>query len=422
MPSLSRKKMLSILKSSEIVIVNGSNFAVALDYIPRHTPVVVAKGRGKIASDVIWAAQENGIPIVEVTEFGNSCFSKLRISKEVPKELFGVVSKAMSFLYKSANSPHFVRFVKPLSCNQNVKKSEQLASKLDHYIEFSQISLEFGKKIFESVKGLEDPLDLLRHKVANETGFVVPEIIASLNNRLPDWDYHVCIRQKTAIKGISEGIELDEFVTKLIAKMRNLIIKEAWQFLGYVETEAIVAHVKKTRPTLYREVFGGNFSLPSFRFILRNLLKEGIPIKDIEGILEAVSDNLKFSCDPDILTEFVRSYFAHYIFNKYSDSEGILNVIMLSPEAETRVRSSITLMPSISIFDMGAFETFNFLNSLRALLEQAKDMGVSPVLFVNPSLRRYIRRFIEPVLGDLPVVSYSEVILLSDVRSFAVIP
>ena len=423
MASVSRKEFLSVLRSAELIIVNNTKFAVALDYIPRHTPVVIAKGRGRTAVDIIWAGQEIGIPIVEVTEFASSFFSKLRIDKEVPNELFYIISKAMSFLYKSANSPHFVRFVKPLArSSKKIEKSEQLASKYEHYAQFSQISLEFGKKLFESVKELEDPLDLLRQKVAKDTGFVVPEIIASLNNRLSDWEYHVCLRQKPFIKGSSEGIELDEFVSRLIAKMRNLITKEAWQFLGYAETEAIVLHIKKISPILYNEVFSNNFSVPSLRFILRNLLKEGISIKDMEGILEAVSDNLKTSCDPDILTEFVRSYFSSYIFNKYSDSEGILNVIMLSPEAEARIRASISIMPSISIFDMGVTGTFNFLDFLSSSLELAKDMGVKPVLFVNPSLRRFIRRFTEPVLGDLPIISYSEVTLLSDVRAFAVIP
>ncbi len=424
MPSIKRKELLSTLKSAEIVVVNGTKFAFALDYVPRHTPVVIAKGSGRKVADIIWAAQEFGLPIVETTLIDKTFFSKLKPGEEIAEELYFPVSQVMSFLYKTMNAPHFIRFVKPLRKRIPVAraKADEMMEKYGSVIELSLISLEFGKELFDSVRDLYDPLYNLRRKVAIETGVVIPEIIVGQSSRPGPFGYSIFIKGMPFAVGSAEGMEPDEFISGLISKLKAIVIKEAWQFLGYAETEAILSKIKKIRPVLYREVFSRNFSLPAFRFILRNLLKDGLPIRDIEGILEAVNENINISSDPDVLTEYVRSYFSALLCSKYADRNGIINAILLSPEAEKRISASIKNMVGITVFDMDAPDMFAFLNSLKSSCDLAESMGISPVLMVNPYLRRFIRRFIETSFATLPVVSYSEIVSFSDVKSFSVIP
>ncbi len=420
----SKKGLPSVLKGAEIVLTNGSKFAAAFSYTPRNTPEVIAKGKGKNAADIIWVAQELNIPIVETTLFNQQFYGFLKEGKEIPSELFSPVGQALSFLYKTKDDPHFIRYIKPLRNRPSIadKKAAEMTEKYADIYDLSMVSLELGKELFDSVKKLEDPLDTLRRRVATEVGLIVPPITAVLNPKLDNIEYNICIRAVPFVNGSADGIEFHEFVALLINKLKNLILKEGWQFLGYTEIEAILEQAKKREPQLCDYVFSTSFSVPSFRFILRNLLMEGFSIRDVDRILEVIKENLHITTDPDILTEYVRASFSQMISSKYTDADGIINAILLSPSAEDRVIMSIREMLSVSIFDMGARDTFSFLNSIKSVIDSAAELGIKPVLLVNPSIRRFLRRFLDTSFPSLPIISYSEIYSFTNVRSFSVIP
>lgn len=76
--------------------------AVALKYSPeqRSAPVVVAKGQGVIAEEILRKAQENGVPVQEDSSLVE-VLSKLDLEQEIPPELYTLVAEILSFVYRS---------------------------------------------------------------------------------------------------------------------------------------------------------------------------------------------------------------------------------------------------------------------------------------------------------------------------------
>ncbi|WP_027084280.1 EscU/YscU/HrcU family type III secretion system export apparatus switch protein [Cohnella panacarvi] len=76
--------------------------AVALKYSPeqRSAPVVVAKGQGVIAEEILRKAQESGVPVQEDSSLVE-VLSKLDLEQEIPSELYSLVAEILSFVYRS---------------------------------------------------------------------------------------------------------------------------------------------------------------------------------------------------------------------------------------------------------------------------------------------------------------------------------
>ncbi|OUM98812.1 MAG: FhlB domain-containing protein [Paenibacillaceae bacterium ZCTH02-B3] len=76
--------------------------AVALRYDPlaHAAPVVVAKGKGVVAEEILRRAREAGVPIQEDPSLVE-VLSKLDIHQEIPPELYRLVAEILTFIYRS---------------------------------------------------------------------------------------------------------------------------------------------------------------------------------------------------------------------------------------------------------------------------------------------------------------------------------
>ncbi|MDQ7826770.1 MAG: FHIPEP family type III secretion protein [Candidatus Eremiobacteraeota bacterium] len=412
------------MRDAEIVIVNGDEYACALRYAPGETPVVLLKGRKAAAKDIIWSAQELEVPIVEMTSFDEEYYSGLTPDEVIPESLFKPVSQAMAFLYRTKASPHLLRFVKTLRKRPGIltTSTEELVERYSSFLEVSLVSLELGKGLYGEVEILREPLDTFRQRIALEIGLVIPEIRAHYNSKLGALHYSLRLRDVPVYEGNVEGtLEPNEYVHQIINRLRTLIVRQSWQLLGYIEVNALLERMKKYNPLLFRDLFPEYFSVPSLRFVLRNLLKEGISIRDLSKICEVIKENLHITRDPDVITEFVRAAFAPYLCHKYKNSEGGLEVLLLSPEMEKMIGGSVKEASHVRWLDLEPENGYRLLTSLGDELKKAQSIGLDPVLLVTPGLRRFIKRLLENSFPDLPVISYNEIVPFADVRSVGVV-
>ena len=74
---------------------------------------------------------------------------------------------------------------------------------------------------------------------------------------------------------------------------------------------------------------------------LQNLLKERVPIRDMQTILETMADYAGVTTDPDILTEYVRTALGRTICQLYQNEEGNIPVLTVAPELEQQISESI---------------------------------------------------------------------------------
>lgn len=76
--------------------------AVALRYKPNldDAPVVIAKGKGRVAEKILEQAKEHGIPLQENSSLVE-VLSTLELDQQIPAELFQLVAEILSFVYRA---------------------------------------------------------------------------------------------------------------------------------------------------------------------------------------------------------------------------------------------------------------------------------------------------------------------------------
>jgi flagellar biosynthesis protein FlhA len=193
--------------------------------------------------------------------------------------------------------------------------------------------------------------------------------------------------------------------THLMEKLKS----NAADLLGRQDVQEMVDTLKKTHPALVDDVIPSKLTLGVLHRVLQRLLKERVPIRDLVTILEAVADAADQTKDPEVLTEHARRALTNTIAHLHMDENGVVRGITVGAKLE---------MALLGLFSPRANQnpaTMLTPDSLGALLRDLDQMATTntidgrPVpLLVPPSLRVGIRRLVEPVLPNLPVVSLAE--------------
>jgi flagellar biosynthesis protein FlhA len=140
--------------------------------------------------------------------------------------------------------------------------------------------------------------------------------------------------------------------------------------------------------------------------VLRQLLRERVPVKDLTSILEAMADAASTSKDPDGLTEAVRSALGRAICRQYQTEQGELPAIGLAPALEQRLMSAMVRTEQGAVLALDP----NDAQHLAARIARALESAVAqPVLLCSPALRPHLWRLFSRVLPHLGVLSHNEV-------------
>ena len=98
---LSRSRMIAEVSEADVVITNPTHYAVALRYRPTlAAPVVVAKGRNRVAERIRAAALEHDVPIVENPPLARMLFRSVELGREIPDNLFQAVAEVLAFVHR----------------------------------------------------------------------------------------------------------------------------------------------------------------------------------------------------------------------------------------------------------------------------------------------------------------------------------
>jgi flagellar biosynthesis protein FlhA len=193
----------------------------------------------------------------------------------------------------------------------------------------------------------------------------------------------------------------------------------AAELLGRQDVQELVDALKKSYPALVDEVIPAKLSLGVLHRVLQRLLKERVPIRDLVTVLEALADVAEQTKDPEALTEHVRRALGKAIAEQYADETGTVRGIGVSPRLEMALMGFFSPRAAKN---PGALPTPEQLTDLLRRLDRlARSTGdARPVPLISPpGLRVGIRRLIEPVLPNIPVVSLAELPAQVNVQSIA---
>ncbi|MFC4067268.1 flagellar biosynthesis protein FlhA [Actinoplanes subglobosus] len=204
------------------------------------------------------------------------------------------------------------------------------------------------------------------------------------------------------------GATVVDRASVIITHLAEIVRTNASRLLGREDVRALSEMVKRTHPVVVEELTPALLSLGQVQKVLQALLDEGVPIRDLVRIFEALSLRAKTSQDHDGLVEAARGALGPAIAAQYATA-GRLTVITLDPMLEQGLLES--LRPS----DTGAFMAIDgmraeaIVSEASRLAEAAEQQGLNPVLACSPQLRLPLMRLLRAGSRRVQVLSYSEI-------------
>ncbi len=349
-------------------------------------------------------------------------------------------------------------------------------SKSDHppveeLLDTDRISVQVGVRLIGMVdprkdSSIFDRIGALRRKFAQELGIVMPLVRLRDNINLEPTTYEVRLTGHQIAKGSLEpnmflamdagnvqekvgGIETTEPVYGLpalwvseadkeraevggytvidpesvfITHLSETLKKHAQELLTREDVQLLVDRLRKTQPSLVGDVVGEQISIGILQRVLKNLLADKIPVRDLTTILESLGENAPRTKNPQVLSEIVRKSLSRTITEIYSDEIGRVSALTLEPALEHQMSS--TLRQEGDMIDM-ALPTEMAMEVSRSVAQawrNAMDKGIeNVVLLCDSRLRGSLSSMLSRTVPPLPVVAYDEIELGTEIEPVEVV-
>ncbi len=246
-----------------------------------------------------------------------------------------------------------------------------------------------------------------------ETGLVGIETVEPTFNLPALW---VSEEQKT--KAEAAGYTVVEPPVVIATHLMEVLKSHAYKLLDRQEVQKMLDDLKEEKAAVVEGLTPDILPLGVIQQILRNLLREGIPIRNLVTILETMADYAHITKDVDTLTEHVRTALADTITDIFKYDDKPLPVATLDPRLEDHILQA-TKKGEVYMGNLGLTpdQVKDVLTSIGEQVEQIVREGGRPALLVSSPIRRSVRQFTEPVLPNVAVLSFSELSPTVQLRS-----
>jgi flagellar biosynthesis protein FlhA len=337
----------------------------------------------------------------------------------------------------------------------NEPAKDDAAAPVEELLAVDRLGVEIGYRLIGLVEpgkhgGLLDHIRALRRQFAQALGLVVPPIRVRDNVQLDPNTYRVLLGGQEVARGTLRagqylamdpsgtaaplaGIETTEpafglparwiaesdkdraellgytvidAASVLITHLTEVLKKVAGELLSRDDVKSLVDNLKKATPAVVDELIPGQLTLGQVQRILAGLLKEGVPIRNLQTILEGLADACVETKDVRQLTEHVRARLARTIVEPHLDGAGTLYAAFLDPELERNLAEALAGNDGVANLPPGFLGRF-VDRTAEALSTMAKT-GRDPVLVTRASLRPFLAEAIAGVIPNAAVLSYQE--------------
>lgn len=204
------------------------------------------------------------------------------------------------------------------------------------------------------------------------------------------------------------GYNVIDPLSVMLTHLSETVRKHAYELLGRTETQQLVENLKNTAPELVEEVIPKVISYATLEKVLKSLLKEGVPIKDMALILETLADSVAAGRDIDTAVEQVRAALARTITRRFCE-DGQLRVITLDAEVERKIISSLTRNEQGTYLAMGAELMQQTVSQIGEHMKKFGDLSQTPIILVSQVIRGYFSRMITQFYPNVYVLAFNEV-------------
>jgi flagellar biosynthesis protein FlhA len=348
---------------------------------------------------------------------------------------------------------------------EEIRKPENVVSLL----QVDPIEVEFGYGIIPLADvnqggDLLDRVVMIRRQLALELGMIVPIIRLRDNIQLAPNEYQIKIKGVEVARGelmldrymamdpgLAEeeidGIKTTEpafglpatWITEdqrdraemlgytvvdppsvIATHLTEVIKKYAHELTGRQEVQTLLDNVKQNYPVIVEELIPKLMTVGEIQKVLANLLKEGVSIRDMVTILEALADYAPVTNDPDMLTEYVRQRLGRAISRKYFSDQNT-SVITLDPKLEQLMLDSLQKTETGTYLTLEPGVTNQILGSLSRQVQKLVQLGKQPIILASPIVRLYFRKLADQAIPGIVVLSYNELDPELEIQSAGVV-
>jgi flagellar biosynthesis protein FlhA len=319
-----------------------------------------------------------------------------------------------------------------------------------------RIELGFGLlPLLNDVQGrrLTDQIKALRKGLAQELGFVMPQVRILDNVQLGPEEYCIRVKEMEAGRGqlrlqrhlamdpqglgvaipgeaVKEpafgldatwiadtdredaslrGYTVVDPATVLATHLTEIVKEHMAELLSFAEMKKLIADLPKDTQSLLDDIVPTHIAWSGVQRVLQNLLKERISIRDLASIVEAIAEAAPGTRDLVSITEHVRMRFARQLTFQHKNAEGSLPIISLSPSWEQTFAEALVGPENERQLSLAPSKLHQFVADVRNAFERAAQTGETPVLLTSPMIRPYVRSLIERFRPNTIVMSQNEV-------------
>ena len=343
---------------------------------------------------------------------------------------------------------------------------EEVTSEADFYknidnvyglLNVDQISMEFGYSLIPLVDegsggSFVDRVVMFRKQFVQEMGLVFPSVRLKDSGQLNPNQYSISIKGEQVAQGevlvdhylalapdpdhdTLEGIETVEPAFGIAAKwisedrrvkaelagytlidptsviithLSEVIKNHAHELLSRQEVGNILANLRRTNEALVNDTIPAIITVGTLQKVLCSLLREGVPIRDIETILETLADYGTTVKDMDMLTEYVRQSLKRAITHRFAEA-GQLKVISLDAGIENQIMGSVKRLDTGSYLALDPQTIQGIITAATREIDKIKDIVTVPIILTSPIVRIYFKKLVDQFYLGATVLSFNEI-------------
>jgi flagellar biosynthesis protein FlhA len=346
--------------------------------------------------------------------------------------------------------------------------------KVEELLAVDTLELEVGYglvALVDTARGgdLLDRIAGIRRHLAVELGLVMPSVRIRDNMQLEPNEYRVKIRGASVASGsiyptllmaMDSGLahgQLDGFRTKepafgleaiwierglkekaessnwtvvdatsvLATHISELVKRHADELLTREEVTNLIAQLKQKTPKLVEDLIPALVKPSDMQKILQALLRERVPIRDLETIVETLAEWIPHTKDHDVLVEYVRNGLRRAICAQYSEVDergrSRLRCVTMDPALEDAISGYIDRSPAGTTFSIPPSLANRIARAVAETAQPLAEAGRKVVVLASPSVRAQVRQILEPHIAEVAVLGYNEVVRGTDVESVGLV-
>jgi flagellar biosynthesis protein FlhA len=237
-----------------------------------------------------------------------------------------------------------------------------------------------------------------------------PEPIRGVQTREPTYGLPAYwIKPSDREEALDKGYTVVDLPTVLVTHLSEIVRRHAHELVGRQEVSQMLDELRTTHPKAVDELVPNLLSLGAVVRVLGNLLREGVPVRDMLTIVETLADWAPAVKDPDALTEYVRAALSRTITRLCQAPDGSLAVITVGGAVEERIAEGASRPDPSGLPSLAPETARRLMQAISTRVEQFSSPEGAPVLVCSAGIRPHLKRLADKFLPNLTILSYNEI-------------